>query len=354
MCVRLGCNVKNHGCADLETLVIHNENGKGKNPDELKVDLLKYFQKLKIYVCFVAYEFDMKVKPNFVSSVEELRLDNSFRYEDKIDFNVKLFPKMFPNLKLLNAPMKCKQIKNLKYCLKLDQILLREHIDDVHGSKASIPHLLQHHPNAINFKHISFSQKLVESELLAIAKYCPNIEHVDLNISESFKTSKLKGIDECFKKLKHVHIYLDNNGSSKSTDNVKLLNFLLVPAQEIITLNIEISREAEDENKTFPFEMYLHELLNKNPLKELASLWLNDVNKIFISIKTMKMISDLPKIEEIIIEGEDGDQSFKREYVDELKSYAASRNYDVIYDIPISDDKNDNDDEAASDYNDDL
>ena len=70
----------------------------------------------------------MKVKPFFVSNVEELRLDSSYRFKDKFEFNLKFIPLMFPNLKLLSLPMKSKQIKDLKDLPMLDQILLKEHI----------------------------------------------------------------------------------------------------------------------------------------------------------------------------------------------------------------------------------
>ena len=117
-----------------------------------------------------------------------------------------------------------------------------------------------------------------------------------------------------------------------------LLNFVLHSALEIENLSImDVHHRFSD---TESFDFYFCEIMKKNPLASLKYLQIckraiisyegqNSVH-VHISYDTMKMLSDLPKLQKI---------SFRRSKPSDsslltlIRSYAKSHQYDILYEV---------------------
>ena len=177
------------------------------------------------------------------------------------------------------------------------------------------------HPNVQNFKRISIDGTIRFSNYTTIASNCQNIEVLEVQQIDkpaNFNVAQLPKYER-FKNLKRFNMEFYNDDAFEG----QLLDNVLSAAQniEILELPTYLIRNGR----------CLRKLMTKNPLTRLKLLSLLKVNlgdgedSQDLSLKTLKLLTDLPRIRKLEVEC----SGLRRSVVQALKNYVRDNNYDV-------------------------
>ena len=302
MCIKHRCNVWEHGCPDLVSLDIKDgiEVVMPSSSYENKIELVKYFKKLK-YFSVSMYDGRklLKVKNQIFPVLQSLEI-----YNGDCQIDGRLLSKVFPNLKSIRGNLKSQILDDLVRCPQLEQIDFNIPplnmcatfcCFDEQDEPVELTNFVNNHLNANHFKKIVFSIELEPAQLHAIGTKCPNIEHFSFRVSNSFNVKFFKedGDRGWFTKLKFLSVKVNCTRYGRKSKFAKLFDLVLAHAKDIEMLNIEF---FEDKNVKFPFDIYLPDLLERNPLNRLQTLTFIDAGGAKISLEVLKTISDLPNL----------------------------------------------------------
>ena len=230
-----------------------------------------------------------------------------------------MVPAMFPQLKSIQTlNIDVKDLKLLLSCPNLEEIGMDVYIrrQDRDIDDDELGEFIEKHPNSKNFKKLMlFGNYVKSSSLVAIAKYCQNIETLVLYTSVPPEVTQFPRREKRFEQLKEFEIlqYTDLNYVTP------VLEYVLLAAQNIEKIKILPQRQSS-------YDQFFSQLLSRNSLSQVKQLKLKVRRIEDISMNTLKMLSDLPSVRELHV------ATLNSSVRESLKKYASEKNYDIDYD----------------------
>ena len=309
VCINNGCDVKPHGCPDLETLIIK------YSTLRLELPFLKFFRNLKTYSgsCLVLQE-----DAHLVVEVANLAELVPYHAPSSDLGNVNMFPSKFPQLKSIQIGINKADLKYLVVCPNLTEIYL--FIKEMKDGDDDFQKLIEQHPNNKNFKKIHLKSSTSLHDFDAIATHCKNIKDFWIRIRDqpsSFNEVQPQMEGERFTQLKNFTLV--------SFYNDELFNKLLLQSVLFLAQNIETVELCI--NPVFPsLDQLFKEIILRNPLRHIKHFGLDFYRHHAMSQMTGKLLADLPNMRQLEV---------PLDLTEYLRTYARENNFDLNFNVDL-------------------